>query len=462
MRRKTESSASSVSLNCVDKCLLALDSINEPMLFYVVVDLEGQIDHARLNEAIASAQQAHPVMKTIVRSRNLKLFREIQEDLGKRVLSIVDQAQLAGTNEESYLSSWMNQPLDIRKEFPVRILLLQKNERESSLVFTFHHSSADGLRGILFARKVVESYNGDFSQDSKSTVAVDTAGKGDELLEFARNQRSEVAHYYRKIIWSLFRRFVIAALPPPTRVFHDKSGRSRQLAFCLRTIGPEELKEVQCKARTAKVGLNDIFLAASHLAVEKWNTMYGKANKRIRVMVPVNIRPEGFCYSVSNHVSWCSFTSTPRDRADSAKLLRKVRTDTTNAITNGIAFSLIYFFYVCSRFPLFVVREMARFLMITRIYVDTILITNVGFAWSKTGSKEPAVSNMGNAKVLNVSGSAPVVTPMGVSIATCTYDKNLNLSLTYRPALLSKDKARMFLDLYAEEIKNYQIGAQGT
>jgi hypothetical protein len=69
---------------------------------------------------------------------------------------------------------------------------------------------------------------------------------------------------------------------------------------------------------------------------------------------------------------------------------------------------------------------------------------------------------MGNAKILNVSGSAPVVTPMGLSIATCTYNSNLNLSLTYRPALLSKEKAQMFLDLYVEEIKNYQVGAQST
>ena len=110
---------------------------------------------------------------------------------------------------------------------------------------------------------------------------------------------------------------------------------------------------------------------------------------------------------------------------------------------------------------MFVLRQMARFLIVTRTYVDTIIITNVGFAWADAGSREPAVSSMGDAKVLNVSGSAPVVTPMGVSIATCTYDRNLNLSLTYRPALLSEDKAKMFLDLYAEEVKNYRVDELG-
>jgi len=173
-------------------------------------------------------------------------------------------------------------------------------------------------------------------------------------------------------------------------------------------------------------------------------------------MAPVNISPKGFRYVVSNQASWFSLPTTPKDRADPAKLLRKVRAATIDATMNRIAFSLVYFFYFCSRFPLFVMRGMCRFLMITRTYVDTILITNIGFIWPKLGSEEAAVRNIGNAKILNVTGSAPVVTPMGLSIAAGIYNKNLNFSLTYRPALFSEEKAKMFLDLYVEEIKQYQ------
>ncbi|MCJ7670252.1 MAG: condensation domain-containing protein [Dehalococcoidia bacterium] len=458
MQRKTESSASSIPLNCVDKCLLALDSINEPMLIHVILNLEGEIDHVRLNQAIFSAQQAHPVMRTILRSRNFRLFREIQEDLGKGVLSIADQAQLQDTDHDSYLSSWMNQPLNIKKEFPVRALLLRENERESSLVFTFHHSAADGLRALLFVRKVVESYNNELSQDSKFPVDIRVNRRGDELLEFAHSQRSKVEHYYRKMISSLFHRFVIAAFPPPTRVFHDKSGKSKELRFCFTIISPKEFEQIQSKAILAGVELNHIFLAACYEVVEKWNSMHGKASNRIRIMAPVNISPKGFRYVVSNQASWFSLPTTPKDRADPAKLLRKVRADTIDETMNRIAFSLVYFFYFCSRFPLWVMRGMCRFLMISRTYVDTILFTNIGFIWPKLGSEEPAVRNIGNAKIINGTGSAPVITPMGLSIAAGIYNKNLNFSLTYRPALFSEEKARMFLDLYVEEIKNYQVG----
>jgi NRPS condensation-like uncharacterized protein len=460
MLRKTESALSSIPLNCADKCLLALDSINEHMLIHVILSLEGEVDPVRLNQAIFSAQQAHPVMRTILCSRNLRLFREIQEDLGKGVLSVVDQAQFQGTNYEGYFSSWMNQPLNVQKEFPVRVLLLKKNERESSLVFTFHHSAADGLRALLFIRKVIESYNNEFSRNSESEGDVRINRKGDELLEFAHSQRSKVGHYYKKMLYSLFHRFVIAAVPPPTRVFHDKSGHSKELGFCFRVISAREFEEIQSKAMSVGVELNHIFLAACYRTVEKWNSMHGKASNKIRMMAPVNISPKGFRYVVSNQASWFSLPTTPKDRADPAKLLRKVKSDTIDATRNRTAFSLVYFFYFCSRFPLWVMKGMCHFLMITRTYVDSILFTNVGFIWPKLGSEEPAVRKIGNAKILNVTGSAPTVTPMGLGIASGTYNRNLNFSLSYRTALFSEDKAQMFLDLYVDEIKNYQVGAK--
>lgn len=450
----------SIPLNCVDKCELALDDINEPALIHAILNLKGEIDHVRLNQAISSAQEAHPIMRTILRSKYFRPFREIQEVLGKGVLTVQDLAELQDTDYERYLSEWMNQPMDIRKRFPFRALLLRKNEVESSLVFTFHHSATDGLRGILFIRKVIEIYNNEVSKVSRPSEDVRISRKGDELLQFARSQRPRVEHYYMKIIASLFYRFVIAAYPPPTRVFHDRSGHSKELHLCNKLIGPRELGQIESKAGSAGVELNDVFLAACYTVVEKWNSMHGKVSKKIRIMAPVNISPKGFGNVVSNQASWISPATTPKDRADPAKLLRKVRADNIYAAKNRMVFSLIYFYYFCSLFPLAVMRGMCRFLMITRTYVDTILFTNIGVVWPKAGSEEPAVTSIGSSKIVNVTGSAPVVTPMGLSISANIYNKSLNISLTYRSALFSEEKAQMFLDLYVEEIKNFPVGPE--
>jgi hypothetical protein len=81
-QRKMKDSGKSIPLNCVDKCLLALDGINEPMTTYAILDIEGEIDHVRLSHAISSAQKAHPRMRTILRRKHFRLFREVQEDFG--------------------------------------------------------------------------------------------------------------------------------------------------------------------------------------------------------------------------------------------------------------------------------------------------------------------------------------------------------------------------------------------
>ncbi|MDY6853305.1 MAG: condensation domain-containing protein [Thermodesulfobacteriota bacterium] len=441
----------------MDKCLLALDGIKETMLIHVILNLEGKINPPRLNQAVQSAQRAFPIMRTILKGRYFRISREVQEDVKEEVLTVQDFSETGYANYERCLFDWMNQPLDIWERFPVRVLLAAKNDLDSSLIFTFHHSATDGLRSLIFVRRVIESYNDDVACDSQIQQDIRISRKGDELLEFAHSQRKRVDRYYRKMISSLFRRFFIDAFPFPTRVFHDRSERSKELNICFNTISSEQREEIESRSIESGVELNDILLAACYRVVEEWNTMHGKNSNKIRIMAPVNICPKGFRNVVSNFVSWVSPFTTKEDRTDPVRLLKKVRSDTICAARDRIAFSLIYFFYVCSFFPLVVMRGMCRYLMISRTHVDSILVTNPGVIWPQIGAEEPAVRNIGSSKIINVTGSAPVVTPMGLSICAGVYNKNLNFSLTYRPALFSKDKAQMFLDMYVQEIKDYPV-----
>ena len=109
----------SIPLNCVDKCELTLDDINEPTLIHAILNLEGEIDPVRLNQVISSAQEAHPIMRTILRSNRFRLFREIQEDSGEGVLTVQDLAELQDANYERYLSEWMNRPYGCKKGIPI-------------------------------------------------------------------------------------------------------------------------------------------------------------------------------------------------------------------------------------------------------------------------------------------------------------------------------------------------------
>jgi len=452
--------ARSIPLNCVDKCLLAIDSKSERMVYHWILTIRGEIDPVKLNLALLSAQSAHPIMRTIMGNKYFRPFREIQEDFGEGVLSVQDLGELQDTNYERHLSAWINQPMNITRGFPLRVLLLRKSEAEYALVFTFHHSAADGLRSLLFIRRVIECYDNEVSDDSQAPEDIRISRRGDELLEFAHSQRSRLEHYYMKMISSLFHRFFTAPLSPPTRIFHDNLGQGEEIHFRFETISPPEFQQIESKSRSVGATLNDILLAACFRTIERWNVLHGKVSKKISLMVPVDIRPKGFEHIVSNQVSFISLSTKPEDRVDPAKLLRRVGTNTTYAVKNRIAFSIIYFLYFCSRFPLPIMKAIAKFFMITRVYLDTVFLTNLGSIWPRASGAEEGETKIGGAKIITIDCVVPAVTPMGMGIYVGTYNKNLNVCLTYRTSFFSKEKAQMFSDLYVEEIKNYPVGPE--
>jgi hypothetical protein len=52
------------------------------------------------------------------------------------------------------------------------------------------------------------------------------------------------------------------------------------------------------------------------------------------------------------------------------------------------------------------------------------------------------------------------VTPWRLGFGVSTYNRNLNISLTYRPSMFSREKVQQFLDLYVEEVMNYDVGSK--
>jgi len=241
----------------------------------------------------------------------------------------------------------------------------------------------------------------------------------------------------------------------------NEGATSKAIACGNATIGPEKLSKLEAKAASVGVEVNDILLASSYRMVDIWNRMHGKSSNKVRVMAIVNVSPKGFRQVVSNQMSWISPTTWPKDRADQAKLLKKLRSHTLSAAMNRITFSLIYFWYFNTLLPPVVYRQIFRLLVLLRTHVDSIFLTNIGIVWPKVGSDEPAVTHIGKARIVNITGSPPVVTPWRLGFGVNTYNRTLNISLTYRPAMFSREEIQQFLDLYVEEVMNYQVGVRG-
>jgi len=432
----------------------------------MILSIEGEIEPDRLNQALLSALHLHPTLRTILRARHFRHFRQIQEDCERKILEVrdlVDPQSMKGssnveinTEYEKCVFEWINQPLDIAAELPFRVLQLQKTAAEFSLIFTFHHSAVDVIRAIRFINEVISRYNNKPPDESLLPEDMRIHHKGDELVELARSERPKIEHFYREMLSHLFHFLFIAPYYRSSRIFQDKLEQSQEIRFCSGKINPTELEQMESKSKSVSGTVNDILLAACFRTIEKWNRLHGKGTKKIGIMIPVDIGPEELQHIVSNQLSYVTVSTVPRDRTDPTKLLRRVRTKTAYIIkqSRGKTFFSVYLAYVFSHLPLAIHRPIAQFISLP-LYADTVTLSNVGFI--RLGDNGEGEMEQGGFKIIDFAFVGPVLKIMGMYLSAGSYNNNLSIDLSYKTSRFSNEKAREFLDLYLEEIKNYQV-----
>ena len=452
----------SVPLNSVDKALLALDTPNERIVFHFLVTILGEVDPAKLSHAISLAVRAHPTMSSILRIKPFRSFREEVSGFDGEILTVRDTVGPqegngsapadSNADHEEALLHWINRPMNPRENLPLKVLLLRHALHNCTAVFTFHHSAADGLRALCFIREVIANYNEERTARALPDEDTCSCHRRDEVLSLIQNSRGTTKHFYLKLLRNLFDRFVIGPLSPPTRLFHDKSDRpSGDISFLRRTIHPVQLTRLSSEAKASGATVNDLLLASCFRTVEEWNRMHGRKSRKISIMVPVDLNRGSSGNVVSNQVSYISPFTRRKDRADPSALLKRTSGARVNLLRNSNHVSIVYLTYLISFLPLPVLRMIARTFLLTEIYVDSILLTNLGSIWPRSDI-EGGKTRLGSAVVYEVTAIAPVITPFRASILAGKYGGALTLSLGYRTSLISHDKARSFMDLLVDRL----------
>jgi NRPS condensation-like uncharacterized protein len=461
--------STSAAFNCVDKALFALHSQDESMVNHCVLTIDGAVDAIRLKSALMTVLHRHPTLRSIIHTGVLRQFREVRNDCGDDILTVWELAALQdaakfnrneiATKYKERVSEWLNMPLAPGRALACRALLLRRTLEESSLIFTCHHSGADGLHFLRFAAEVIEDYNG-ATEDPLPSAHPLPGRRRDELVVLAQACRQKVRLFYIRIVASLVHRFFLAPFSPNARICRRSPRSSPQIHFCQGSLNPHEVKQIRARSKSVGATLNDLLLAACFKTVQEWNDVHRKPTRKISVMVPVDIGNASFSPLSANQVSFISVSTTRKERTDADELLRTVRQETSRMLRNGVAFSIVYALHFCTRLPPRIPKSIAWFLMATRIYLDSILLTNLGLIWPRGGTAA-AGNNLGNARITSVVVIPPVVSPMGMSLCAGTFDGHLHLSLTYKSQQFSEAEARTFLSLYLHELRGYERTREG-
>jgi len=451
------------NLNCFDKSLLAFEvnCTGQRIGYSGIFSVRGEPDAERLRKAILSTARAHPELMTTLCGGPLQHHRQVHDGVLGEVLEVQDltasrDAAQAGIGPlyKQRIHEWINRPLDTRKIFPFRVLLLKKGTADYALVFTFHHSAIDGVRAVRLIDDVIARYH----NKPPDVILLPEGVKrdGDELLREARTERARTKHFYWEMLAHLSYFVFINPLFHPARIFHDRSEPSGEVGFCSAKITPAEFLQLKAKSNSMGGTVNDILMAICFRSIDKWNRRHGKRTRKTSFLVPIDIGSPDLNGIISNQISYISFSTSARDRVDPVSLLRKISAKRAYMLKErrGNTYSIVYFASVLRLLPLAAMKVFSKYVLFP-LYAATFICTNPGIVRVNDCGEGPIEG--GSFRVVDFEAVPFVFSVMGMNICVATFNGSLGIYIAYDTGRFSKEKAEEFLASCMDELANYQV-----
>ncbi len=122
----------------LDRAFYLLDETRSPQDFTIILHLNNPLSPDQLCAGARSAINRFPISRSCIQGRNW-VWRE-NDDFKPEITA----------EDQSVIERFVNKPFDLRRETPVKQVLIL-DERGIVTVFTrFHHSAADGLSAALW------------------------------------------------------------------------------------------------------------------------------------------------------------------------------------------------------------------------------------------------------------------------------------------------------------------------
>lgn len=408
-------------LNPVDELCFHLDTERHPWTIELEIRAPGPIDEARLRASVRAAARAHPLARARLRPYRVT-DRQYAWEIGADIhtdpvwmLAAADDAAMARLRAD-VLSAGV--PLDDPP--PFRVWLVRRPGGDS-LLLAVNHVASDGMGALRLLRSIVRAYAGDADPiDPIDPVAhrdvVACAGPTGAVERVTR-----LAGYGASLRHATGRLSRIAVDGGEATAGGYRFGHVR--------VPAEDLRGLDAK-RFTDATINDLLLAALHLAIDDWNADHLTATDRVSVMMPVNLRPQDrWTDTVGNLSLMVSINTKPGDRAEAASLLDAVARQTSRAKRNGTAAVLLEVLGRSGSLPAIAKQVLPMLSPLTgdRL-IDTAVLSNLGRLDECFDFGPGFGPEAGSGLATEVWFSPPARMPLGVGIGAVTHGGDLFLS----------------------------------
>ena len=376
-----------MTLSLLDRAFYLLDSARSPQDFTVIFDLRDAPGVERFNAGARSAMNRFPASAARREDRDFKL--EISES-------------------ESAIDTFINERFDLRREPPVKQLLVLNGPR-ARLATRFHHAAADGLSAALW-----------LGHQLNVAYGIETP-----LIERGQFNGLTLRQSSRSVRRS---QFAFDGASDALRTSHSKRSGTRRWS----TISFPSFQKF-CR-RAGGFTYHDLLATCTLEVLKHWN----HKNCKIGLWVPVNVRREsreGFGNGTSRIRVYASYD-------DGISLVEKCR-----AVRRQVAWSTKHGEWVVpedrwfARLPDSIARPLLRrYLQLPNVDMGTAVFTHV--------------ANVGEAfnHVERIECVGLLHTRQNLAINAATHAGHTWLTFTYDPALLTADDIKQLTQLYLEQI----------
>ena len=406
-----------VPFNALDELCFHLNTDKFAWTIQVEVRAPGTIDERRLRAAVATAAGRHPMARARLRHYRATDRRYEWEIMPALPADPVRVAK-ATTDEaldrlrQDVLSSVV--PLD--EAPPFRVWLVRRPGGDT-LLLTVSHIATDGMGALRLLRSILRAYAGRPDPvapvDPETGRDLATLATPDTLVDHVERLVG-VGGSLRRAKGRLARIAVDGGEPGAAgfRFHHVRIARDELAALDLR--------------RHPGATVNDLLLAALHLAISDWNADHALETERISVMMPMNMRPADTWHETLGNVSLMAPVNTsPDDRDDAAALVHAVADQTGRAKRTGSASLLLDVLDRSHLLPA-VAKKFLPFLspLSRDVFIDTAVLSNLGRI------EEPF--DFGDGEHGGIATelwfSPPARMPLGVGLGAATHEGDLFLS----------------------------------
>ncbi len=419
-----------------------------PMIFWLKLTLEGEVEPKRLQSALNAAAQRHPLLMSCLQGKvhhRRSSLRWVPLTDPRIYLNIVRENQAFRFPENSQLG------IDIQREPGVRLFIREDKEGLSTWHFQFHHSATDGTGAIQFVEEVFRLYADPEAQHSDHPVATELYAQrlhcGQTAKSLLRALPANLAAAFRYFCTNP------AALSPELSTGLKAKTLVHGPAQERAELSTAQWERLKAKAKKDGATINDKLLTHCFQALHRWHQQRG-GPRPIRVAVPVNMRPPLDRSMPAANCMGMAFIDRKGPILDDRKKLQKSLVEEMGRIKRlHLAYGLNFVISLAGH-----VRGLVNAIVLPRYTWKcsaTLVLSNLGDALRYSTLKRNAegLIQAGKLTLLRVELLPPLRAHTQMSMGVVTYGGQLTLTAHYDHTILSQAEVQAFIKHLTQAVK---------